>query len=220
METERKFIGEDPFTPEEEDWFETDHSSEATVSALCGHFPHIADAIVLDIPCGRGFLANGLHSECKQLIGADINLTYLSKLEEGIVTLHQDIRRFSDSEHYDIILNWHNSFGYFDDTTNQSVLLRLYVALKKGGTLLIEGDNPRNMNDKYPVKPNKDLYWDENTMTLRYGYGTKELMLRIYTIEEMKERLRATGFRTINMYGNDFSPYREDSQRIIYEAIK
>ncbi len=220
MKAERKFIGEDPFTPEEEDWFETDHSSEATVYALCGHFPHISDAIVLDIPCGRGFLANGLHSECKQLTGVDINPSYLSKLDEGIMTLRQDIRRFSDSEHYDIILNWHNSFGYFDDTTNRSILLSLYTALKNGGTLLIEGDNPCNMNDKYSVKPNEDLYWDEGTMALRYGYGAKELMLKIYTVEEMIRCLHMSGFGTIDVYGNDFSPYREDSQRIIYEAIK
>ena len=103
-------------------------------------------ARVLDAPCGHGRIANRLAAAGVSVIGVDANGDYLLRARSaaadlGVVVDYRegDLRRLPVEGDLDAALCWCNSFGYFDDEDNRTVLAEFRRVLRPGGLLLVEG---------------------------------------------------------------------------------
>ncbi len=211
-------LGERSEIPRPEDWFSIDGNGSA--EAVLDHMGGLSGLDVLDIPCGSGTVCNRLLGRCGSITGVDINPAFISSLPDGVDGIVSDMRSYVRRESYDVVINWHNSFGYFDRGGDRLVLGNWHASLRKGGVLLIEGDNPDAMADMYPTEANGDMYWDAAEGVMRYTYGDLELVRRVYPRQEMQELLASAGFRSIEVYGAGFQKYSNDTERIIYRAVK
>jgi SAM-dependent methyltransferase len=204
---------------------------------------------ILDAPCGTGRISNRLAKYGYNVSGVDFNKDYLKEAkieaEENNLKVryyNADIRSFTGMNDYDCVLNWHNSFGYFDDTDNRRLLLTFYNSLKPGGKILIEQVN----RDKILklLLPGGALWTDavlrDGNMVIdriRYSVDTgrmdvirvstkngklqqKPYSFRVLTLPEMKNWLTAVGFSNISAYGENGKPYTLESKRMIVIAEK
>lgn len=204
---------------------------------------------ILDAPCGTGRMANRLAMYGYKVSGVDFNKTYLKEAkveaEENQLDVkyyHSDIRSFVSETKFDSIINWHNSFGYFDDTDNKRLLLSYYNLLKPGGKILIEQVN----RDKILklLLPGGALWTDavvkeENMIIdrIRYSVETgrmdvvrvslkdgkfkkKPYSFRLLTFPEIKSWLTSVGFSKIKAFDENGEDYTLDSKRMIITAEK
>ncbi|HEX2297552.1 MAG TPA: class I SAM-dependent methyltransferase, partial [Pseudonocardiaceae bacterium] len=95
---------------------------------------------VLDLPCGHGRIANRLAARSCRVTGVDIAPAFLDRArqdaaERGVAVdyRHGDMRALPWAEHFDIVVNWFTSFGYFGDKDNMLVLREIAKVLRPGG---------------------------------------------------------------------------------------
>ncbi len=103
---------------------------------------------VLDVPCGHGRISNRLAARGLRVTGIDATPLFLQRAradaaERGVdvAYLRGDLRSLPFDRHFDALVNWFTSFGYYDDETNRATLAGFHQSLKPGGRLLIEHMN-------------------------------------------------------------------------------
>jgi len=104
---------------------------------------------VLDLACGHGRIANRLAGLGARVTGLDPTAVFLERARSDAAALgveveyvEGDMRELPWEESFDRVVSWFTSFGYFDDETNRAVLGGIHAALRPGGALLIECNNP------------------------------------------------------------------------------
>ena len=186
------------------------------IAALLGQRDH-----VLDCPCGHGRIANALAERGYRVTGVDRTQLFLERAradatERGadVEYVHGDMRDLPWREEFDALLNWFTSFGYFDDDTNRAVLRGFHDALRPGGRLVMELQNPpRLFRILLPVtylRRGDDLAFDIHAMdweTWRIGTQrvvirdgrarTTRFAVRIYSFPELKSELERAGFADV-----------------------
>lgn len=100
-------------------------------------------AFVLDLACGRGRHSRFLHALGYAVEGWDISVESIAEAQTfAAPQLHfavHDMRNPFPTKGFDAILNLFTSFGYFDNTNqNLLVLNHIYDALKPGGILVLD----------------------------------------------------------------------------------
>lgn len=126
----------------------------------CARFQveHVIDALkltkkdkVLDIACGAGFHVLALVERGIKAVGIDISQTLISFANENAKRrgLHakflvMDMRKIGEKfdAEFDAAIILNQSFGFFDDEGNLSVLKGIHRSLKKGGRFYIQSLNP------------------------------------------------------------------------------
>ncbi|WP_394542840.1 class I SAM-dependent methyltransferase (plasmid) [Priestia aryabhattai] len=204
---------------------------------------------ILDLPCGYGRIANQLAYLGCDIVGIDTNEEYLKKARLDAQSynlstqyLLEDMRNIMYSNEFDAVINWHNSFGYFEDDENRRLLFSVYQALKPGGKLLLEQVN----RDKIlrHLLPGGALWTDallkdDNMMIDRIRYSIESgrmnvirvitkngkikkvpYSFRIFTFTEIKQWLLSTGFSAVEVYGENGQKFTLDSKRMIVVAYK
>ncbi|MGD0729101.1 MAG: class I SAM-dependent methyltransferase [Candidatus Micrarchaeaceae archaeon] len=180
---------------------------------------------ILDVPCGYGRLEKLLRGYGYEIIGVDINQHYIKEAkrndrEYANNYIRQDMRFLSLEKKFDVVLQWCASFGYYDDSENQTILNNFSKHLNKGGILFLDFPNkqqwikqtdPRNWSvmdlktalklvNSRIVKKGKRTF--EISTVQVYKKVGKNLILkkatkhnfRLYTKREMLTMLNKAGF--------------------------
>ncbi|MDR2471514.1 MAG: class I SAM-dependent methyltransferase [Treponema sp.] len=100
----------------------------------------------LDLCCGFGRVGLELARRGFSLTGVDITAAYLDCAREDAAAenldaefIREDVRDFKRPGAFDIAINIYNSFGYFENPSDDLLLCRnARESLKKGGTFFIE----------------------------------------------------------------------------------
>jgi len=203
--------------------------------------PSLNDRI-LDLCCGYGAHAITLAGRGYDITGFDLCKRALRLAREkaqrdnvGIPLVRGDMRWLPFKGGFDVIYNYFSSFGYFeDDSEDMMVLGGVARALKPGGRFLIENINGAKILSNFQkasLNGSQDRAYDAETGRLRTKWrfvneDTGEsreypAVQRLYSIDELSSMLDSVGLRPLNAYGDiRKTEYDEDSGRMIILAQK
>ncbi len=128
-------------------WFElfleTRPYTAQEIAFVVRHLPTPPYRKVLDLCCGEGRHTNILARKGYEMVGIDLDAEALSiarRESVGTITyLQQDMRELERiAGRFDAILSLWQSFGYFDETTNRSVLRQVSEKLPPGGRFILD----------------------------------------------------------------------------------
>lgn len=195
---------------------------------------------VLDCPCGDGRVCAVLARRGAFITGVDINERFVVGAgerfaREGLAGEFStgDMRELAFDNRFDAVLNWFNSFGYFDVETDFRTLRNFARALKPGGLLILEAPNREgiiaNIHSKTDAKGQVlTPTWDELTerlylpMDLGGGEDPEIVSIgaRMYSLAQFKLLFQLAGLRFESVHGEDFGEFGAGSKRMIMLARK
>jgi SAM-dependent methyltransferase len=202
---------------------------------------------VLDLCCGpgrhsvllaqRGFAVTGVDRtefllEKARTRGAEANVT--------VEWVHEDMRHFVRPASFDLVINLFTSFGYFDNKDEDLQVLRnLHDSLRPGGALVIDViGKERLAKVLQPAIVNEEAdgalliqrheIFDDWTRVRNEWILVRDGIARtfrfhhtIYSGQELKDRLHASGFDSVRIYGDlDGAEYGPNARRLIAVAHK
>ena len=216
----------------DEQWLRDDALTQREALEIWNALALREGVLVFDCPCGRGQMSRPLARLGARVTGMDLNPRFIEEARQGFAsegleaTFHVgDMRDASCEEGCDLLLNWFNSFGYFEsDAENLRVLRRFAHCLRPGGILLMENPNPTDILEHIQTKWDASGVvvhrWDAATKRINSLVNGVECSVRIYTHEEYAELFRAVGLLPINVWGEHFTPFTDASRRMIMAARK
>jgi SAM-dependent methyltransferase len=199
---------------------------------------------LLDLFCGAGRHSIELAKRGCASTGIELNPEYLElagQATKGMAHppdfIQGDVRSVDFGKGYDAAIIMFQSFGYFSDTEDRSVLCKIYEALKPGGRFLIEILNRDWILKNYVEVQDTvidgirvveqrefDPLTSRNKFTIRRyedgGIVTKQGLWRLYSAHEMKNILEDIGFRFFGGYDDlEKAPLRPDTRlmRLVFE---
>jgi SAM-dependent methyltransferase len=197
---------------------------------------------ILDLCCGPGRHSLALAKRGIQVTAIDRSEFLLSKAKAEAAKLNleiefvlYDMRQFTRSNSFSLILNMFTSFGYFDDKEDDLKVLRnAYQSLKSGGTILIDIFGKEPLARKYQATSSTqgadgtlliqrhEIYEDwtrcRNEWILVKGETAKsfKFQTRLYSGQEMKDNLQRAGFEEVKVFGDlDGKEYGINADRLI-----
>lgn len=207
----------------------------------------LSGGAVLDLCCGPGRHAVEFADRGFSVTGVDRSPFLLERAREraaqsGVTVewIEEDMRRFRRASAYQLVCSLFTSFGYFEhEDEDLEVLRNVYQSLAPEGVFVLEMLGKERLARVY-----------ENTVCVEYPDGTlwlqrhevrgdwsrirNEWMLlkdgryrrfefehTIYSGREIKERLRASGFAEVQLFGDlAGAPYGVDAARLVAVARK
>ena len=200
--------------------------------------------IVLDLCCGFGRHLRWLRSRGIRAFGLEISPDQLAIARKASDCQHLiargDARLLPFRGGFDAVLLMYTSMGYFDDQTNLRQMQGVAQALRPGGRLYIDNQNPplvlRNMKrerrsedpmSQVSVVEQFDYHKASRRIYARKAIATPQdkreyfFVLRPYPLDELKALLERCGLEIGATYGDyDLRPYSEDTERLIVAASK
>lgn len=199
---------------------------------------------VLDMPCGVGRHSIELHKRGFKVVGVDKTTEYIEdarqKAEsEEIEFIQEDMKNFRRENSFDAVLNWWNSFGYFEDREDDRQMLEnIHASLKRGGVLVMdlwskeltamndlqehwsETDGIYNLEEGKPKdnwkKVERTWIKVEDGETVEYTWEQ-----RLYAASELEQMLKQVGFTEVKFYGNvEGDEFDDEADRLIVVAKK
>jgi SAM-dependent methyltransferase len=182
---------------------------------------------VLDLACGPGRHALEFARSGFTVTGVDKSpyLLMQAKMqseEEGIEVewLEEDMRHFRRDFFYDLAINLFTSFGYFDESVEDFMVLEnIYHSLKGSGRLILELNSKELIAKIYQPTTSRELE-DGQLLVQRYSIEDDwsrmnnqlilinegkakffNLKLRLYSAQELKSMLTQVGFINIKLFG-------------------
>jgi SAM-dependent methyltransferase len=204
-------------------------------------------ASVLDAPCGHGRIANILAEDGCKVTGVDCTPLFLARagddaVRQGVAVdyVEGDLRDLPVSGPFDAVVCWFTSFGYFDDDDNRLVLQQFADVLRPGGMLLVETMHHDGFVRGFTSAPaatlterGDDVMIDVTTFdsisgrtisdrTVRRGGELRHShhSVRLPTVPEFDEWLRAAGFSARRYSDRGGRPLRFDSWRLVVVAVR
>ncbi len=181
----------------------------------------------LDCPCGIGRISIPLAKKGIRVTGVDVTGSYLEEVEKksralglGIKTVHADMRRIDFDSEFDAAGNLWTSFGYFEnESDDQLVLKKLFRALKPGGRFMLHLINRDWIIRHYtPTSWQKmkrgvvlesrhfDYASSRNVSTWRFMEDGRESVhdfsLRLYSYHELLAMMTKAGFVELDGWGS------------------
>ena len=196
---------------------------------------------ILDLACGQGRHSLELGQRGYNITGVDYSRELLdvareNALRDGLtIAFHQqDIRKLNIKNKFDLIFMFGNSFGYFSDADNETVLKKVRAHLKPGGTFILDLPNTAGMlrnpygsrNDKTELGEviTQNFAFDPltNRMSISWKFSSKKIKesyigeFRLYTHPEIKMIAESIGFKYHKTYGSfSAEKFTIDSPRTI-----
>ncbi|TIN74504.1 class I SAM-dependent methyltransferase [Mesorhizobium sp.] len=202
------------------------------------------ESLVLELGCGYGRITNRLAEKGARVTGLDASLPLLKKaeadaVERGVDVEYKlgDMRSLPWRDRFDAVVLWYTTFGYFDDENNERVLREAARSLGKGGRLLIDQGNrfawPRDTPSFTLAQRSSDLRIQVTNydplvdranierIVIRDGSVRRTgVSIRYYSFIEYFRMLKATGFDTIEAYGQQGEDFTPNGPRLVVVATK
>ena len=202
---------------------------------------------LLDLCCGPGRFSIPFSKSGFKVTAVDLTTFLLDKAKEYSIEQNTKIDfimanmlEYKKENCFDLIISMYSSFGYFPDRNDdQKVLVNMYESLKKGGKVLIdlrgkEIDDRSFENTKSYILENGDIVVQINNKNNNsrlieskwiYIKGRVaehfELILNLYSADEIKRLLLKTGFNKVECYGDlSGSNYDSNATRLVVIAEK
>ena len=195
---------------------------------------------ILDCPCGDARVGVHLAKRGVKLTGIDVNPRFIEKARrrfdsEGLTGefMASDMRDIRFKNQFDAIVNWFNSFGYFDIETDYYVLKLFHKSLRPGGLLLIEAPNRTNIikntrNIKQQDGHELSRRWDKLTERLyapveinQNGQKTNVVIgTRMYSNAQYQLLFKIAGFEQVMIYDENLNEFCDEAQRMIFVVRK
>jgi SAM-dependent methyltransferase len=200
------------------------------------------NSTIADIGCGLGRHVIEFAKRGHSVTGYDFNPEYIQKTKEaaselGIANAEfvaQDCRKFNETARFDLVTSLWVSFGYFDDATNQDILMRMAKSLKPDGKIFIDLENREYILKHYIVDRYRDrqgtiilernkfeMFTSVNkcTRTIIEPDGKRNVItreVRLYTLTEMVRMGRACSIEFDTVFGDwDGKSYGTEVPRMI-----
>lgn len=202
---------------------------------------------VLDMGCGPGRFSVPLAEAGFSVTAVDLSPYLLERGREreggdgqGIEWVQADMREFRREATFDLAISMMTSFGYFEDAADDMrVLENICHSLVPGGAFVLdlvgkewlcrniqpvhltEFDDGRLLIERPTLDDN--LTWIDNEWILVDGDQVvrHEWGYRMYSGQELADRLFAAGFDEVSLYGGlDGSDYDLDAERLVAVAVK
>jgi len=235
----------------EESWpkisqgFESEVEAEREIAWILSEVRPAPGARVLDVPCGFGRHALALARRGFRVTGVDLSETELARARERaraaglpLTLLRQDMRDLEFTREFDLLLNLFSSIGYFSDDEDQLLLERFWMALRPGGTLVLDTRNRDHFVRHLAPEETHDLPDGARVRILnRLDLRTSRVLaewwllgddrclgrveLRLYAAHELHRMLRPERWSRIALYGGlDGRPLELDAPRLVVLATK
>jgi len=201
---------------------------------------------LLDLCCGNGRHLLEFSRKGYRVTGIDITASYLEDLKGKakqerleVTVLKSDARYYSANNTYDAVYNLYASFGYFENESDNVLLLKnIYDSLKPGGKLLVniteKASTVKNIQPyvcyeiegmlcgfKQSISDNGQWLQFESTFTINDHTDTIHYKVRLYPVHEICSLLTRVGFKSISCYGSlDGSPHGDASMELFVVAQK
>ncbi|MBD3278527.1 MAG: methyltransferase domain-containing protein [Candidatus Aegiribacteria sp.] len=204
---------------------------------------------VLDLACGFGRHALEFMKLGLRVTGVDLNPDLLQEAGEAAKSVKgsarfvcMDMREYNAEEEFDYIVNLYNSFGYFEDQSEDDLVLRnCRESLVPGGSILISTTGREFIEKHMPGGTSRYWHGDNGTYRLEEsnfesetGWLTTEWILiengeersykygrRIYSEGELVKHLEKAGFTNVKTYGGvGGKPYSSESHRLVAAGKK
>ena len=202
---------------------------------------------VLDLCCGPGRHAEEFARRGFTVTGVDRSPFLLERARErtaesGVTVewVQEDMRRFERTAAFNLVCNLFTSFGYFErEEEDLEVLRHVHQSLKPGGVLVLEMLGKERLARVYQNAVSSEFPdgalllqrhevrsdWSRirnEWMLLKDGrYRTFHFEHTIYSGRELKERLLASGFAEVRLFGDlEGAPYGVDATRLVAVARK
>ncbi len=222
-------------------WFKTEALALAEAGIIWEALGLAPGMEVLDCPCGDGRVGMHLARRGVRYTGMDINSRFVRQARrrfaiDGLqgVLAQGDMRELAYVERFDAIVNWFNSFGYYDVETDFMVLQRLVRALRPGGRVIVEAPNPdavvadgektfdidgRRIVKKWDGRAGRALYLadmpDADGRIVRVVGGA-----RLYSAFEYRMLFRLAGLCLENVYDEALGSFTAHSARMLLVGRK
>jgi SAM-dependent methyltransferase len=194
---------------------------------------------VLDLACGHGRIANRLAARGVRVTGLDATPLFLERARADAATrgvdvdyVEGDMRELPWDDRFDRVVCWFTSFGYFDDGDNRRVLREARRALRSGGRLLIENNNPAELLRRWlpwvVTERDGDFSIDRSTFDPVSGRANTERVLirdgrvrrfsfsvRMFIAAELRDWLLDAGFAQVDFYDGDGEPLTAEGRRML-----
>jgi SAM-dependent methyltransferase len=199
-------------------WFAAFHApirdtrTKVEVEFICSVAPLPDFCRIADVCCGAGRHARALaeHGYCVTAIDRDSTiLAQALRLGGATRYVQTDLRDYSPApDEYDVFAIMGQSFGHFDAATNQAVLCRLALGLRRHGRLILDlwapaffhahqGEHQFHAPDG-TVREMKRVNEDRLFVHLIYPNGNQEdFEWQMFTPEAIDTIARAVGLRRI-----------------------
>lgn len=217
-----------------EDWFEspwylklyshrTDEEAIKAIELFRSKTLLPAMSRVLDLCCGTGRHARSLAESGYRVTGIDYSKYFIRKAtrENTIDTLefiHCDMRDEYPHAPYDAVVNFFTSFGYFeDDSENLLVLQQVYRSLRQGGWFVLDYLNESRVRSHLIAKSTKTLYeatiteerridgkYVEKKITIDFDGKAQyfEERVKLYTLQDFKDLFSSASLEINGVYGS------------------
>ena len=123
----------------------TDERADAEVDTIWSLLHLDSGVSVLDLACGHGRIVNRLAQRGAEVTGLDATAMFLEAARADMERLgvevdyhFGDMRQLAWTDHFDAVISWFTSYGYFDDDQNRLVLEAARRVLRPGGRLLLD----------------------------------------------------------------------------------
>ncbi len=183
--------------------------------------------------CGKGSMSLPLLEKTPYIYGCDIIPSYIKAIKSQTSKGHfvaADAREYVPDEAMDLVINWHTSFGYSrEHSDNLKMIEAAYQSLKKDGVFLMEYINFEYVikNFKKTMTQEKDINGEHLTVVrecfledgmLKQNWRINEKPewekfgeTKIYFIDELLEAFKRVGFKDIEVF---FSLKEENNTKI------
>lgn len=227
---------------------ELHEAAPADVEAVLSLSGALPGARVLDLCCGPGRHALELCRRGHAVTGVDRTERFLRRAresaeEEGLELelVLEDMRRFVRPDAFELVINLYTSFAYFEDDGDDLQAARnMATSLVPGGTLVLELMSKevlarifqerdwRPLSGGGYVLEERRLLDGWSRVASRWVLVTAdgavhehELVLRLYSGQELRSLLLAAGFAQVELYGSlDGAPYDHQAARLVAVATR
>ncbi|WP_394020443.1 class I SAM-dependent DNA methyltransferase [Anaerococcus cruorum] len=203
---------------------------------------------MLELAAGSGMLTNYFFEEFENIDALDISPDMLNVFakkydNDNVNLIYYDMVEFENPGKYDLIVILLDSINYVTDPKElQKLFDNCYKNLKENGLLVFD------INSEYKIKEifgsncyvyeyedifySWDNFYEDDLVDMHLNFFVENedgsynriyeyQQERLYRVGEVKKMLEKSGFVDVKTYDeDDFGKVREDSQRILFSAVK